>query len=367
MRARSTSALALIAAVGAVLTPTVAGAADNLVWDESFFPIPIVLENSGPVSDLGVEDQAEIIDRAVGQWNSVSCAAISMVYGGLWDPEGDDDAPRVLIRFVRPPERWPSGETTGYTAVSGLDTHDPTPGSFDIEVDLNAVDFEWADGVNDPELRVLDMESVVIHELGHVLGLPHLGCPDGGCTAAQSNSATMAERYLPDLGLRTLSLLDKVALCDKYWVPVSECGEDRQCGEGSECVAVTNAAHGETVSLCAEPVGELGDFCSGADYGLICRDRCVFLGNDRSEGYCSITCDRDQVCPSEWVCQDQATTSGPQLACVDLRAVPTPLPPGPSSDDGLCDVSGFGSASSPLTLAWFGMTVVMLAARRHDR
>jgi hypothetical protein len=312
-----------------------------------------------------MEDQEQILQRALNTWNGVPCAAVALTYGGRVSVEGSlADGERVDIGFVRPPERWPFGGSTGFTSVRGFDPSDPTPRGHRVDISLNGVDYFWDDGVNDPTLTVLDMESVVIHELGHVLGLPHAGCPDGFCSAGESNSSTMAERYLPDLGTRSLALLDKVALCEKYWVPVSECQADDDCGEASSCVSYTSETHGATVRLCAEPVGHEGDSCDGFDDGLICQDRCVFLLNDRSQGYCSVACMRDEECPDGgWRCEPQPGSTGPEFYCRDLHALPVLPAPPPREPD--CQIVGFDRRRGGSGLTLLAIALAAMVWRRH--
>jgi hypothetical protein len=146
----------------------------------------------------------------------------------------------------------------------------------DSDMELNAVDFVWADVVRDGgdltymERRLHDLQNVLTHEFGHLIGLDHncyvkdanpggrpndhLGTPVPNCSNAPASvrAATMfnsaAQR---DVSKRDLSDDDIQAVCEVYPVGAVEDEEDSDgCAVGREPVR-GRPAGGLTLTLFA--------------------------------------------------------------------------------------------------------------------
>ncbi|MEL6182739.1 MAG: matrixin family metalloprotease [Myxococcota bacterium] len=307
----------LSTAVVLVLTasvPHIAQAYDfnAVLWDRASSPLPLELHNA-PVSELTIEELEAIVEATVTAWNQVPCAWLKLRYAGLTD---DTIEPvtmrdnRQILEFVSDEERWVYGSMTAGAMLA--DVYDPpeTPERELPRVDIafNGIDFDWRiGGAGIRDVSVLDPESVLTHEVGHLLGLGHTPI---------SNAATMARAYLPDLGQRSLAFDDMAGLCAKYWTPGDGCTNDTDCPEGHTCQTFTEPDSGQQARLCSEPHGTWGDPCSSND--LRCEGYCLFTISDLSDGFCSDLCNPEaeqSPCPEGWSCQNIQTASNPLFFC----------------------------------------------------
>jgi hypothetical protein len=106
----------------------------------------------------------------------------------------------------------------------------------DVDMEVNAFGFRWADLVTHPDLAAMsihDLQNAVTHEMGHVIGLFHtcdldldpppliddMGqpAPDCGSASPEIMATTMFPSANPgDLGKRTLEADDTRAVCETY-------------------------------------------------------------------------------------------------------------------------------------------------------
>jgi hypothetical protein len=108
---------------------------------------------------------------------------------------------------------------------------------YDADVEVNLVDYQWADLVTDPELaNDMDLQNALTHELGHLIGLDHTcfdplssmtgvrpddndGQPVPDCATAtpEVQATTMFPSAMPgDTQKRTLAPDDLNAVCTIY-------------------------------------------------------------------------------------------------------------------------------------------------------
>lgn len=99
---------------------------------------------------------------------------------------------------------WPHRSSSHNVALTTT-TFDPETGElFDADIELNSADFDLTTG--DGEVAY-DLESVLVHEAGHFLGVGHTDVPD----------ATMLPAYAQgETSLRTLEPDDVAAICALY-------------------------------------------------------------------------------------------------------------------------------------------------------
>ena len=334
-------ATALLAAAALLLSaaPAAAFEFNAVLWSRDSSPLLIELHNAG-VDDLTISDLEAVVQNTIATWNAVPCSWLKLAYGGATDDMIEpvsmrDD--RQILEFITDEERWVYGSMTAGAMLA--DVYDPpeTPERELPRVDIafNGVDFGWEiGGAGIRDVSVLDPESVLTHEVGHLMGLSH---------TPVSNAATMAAAYLPDLGQQTLAFDDKSGMCAKYWTQGDECDDDGDCPDGQTCDTYTEPESGEQARLCAEQHGTWGDPCSGEE--LRCEGYCLFTVSDLSDGFCSDLCDHDgeeSGCPEGWACQNIQTMANPLYFC---RVDDSP-PPEPEPDVGDMDSSSDDTGST---------------------
>lgn len=284
---------------------------NTLEWPEERQPIPIHLHNND-AGDISVAQMEIIAQNAMEEWNRVPCSSIAVEYAGLTEDIVQPNENQVL-EWIDEPERWGGmgTMTAGATIINAY--RDPETREYQVlQVDIafNAVNFQWVEGgasLREPE--IVDPLAILVHEIGHFLGLGH--------TRADDPAATMVAAYIPDTNQKTLALDDKAGICSIYWVPEGECQSDDECREGEQCVDHTDAETGETVKLCAEQRGTYGDPCSGRD--LNCEGLCLFTSTDFSTGRCSTFCETDDDCPRCYRCENIQTEENPFQVCREQR------------------------------------------------
>lgn len=292
---------------------------NTIVWPEDRQPIEVGLHEH-TVNELSIEDLEAVVMASFEEWNRVPCSSIVLEYTGLTQERVQPNDTQVL-EWIDDPALWGGlgSMTAGATMIDSFRDLDTGELAYlHVDIAFNAVNFTWQVGgaANPANTGVIDPESVLTHEVGHLMGLGH---------TSDDASATMAAAYSPDLNQRSLGLDDKQGICDLYWAGEDECQGDADCREGELCVTWTSQVHGQEVKSCAEQRGDYGDDCNirdlrcdpcnlnGQDRG--CASLCLFTNGDRSEGYCTTRCEDDSDCPSCWECNNLQSVQVPFYTC----------------------------------------------------
>lgn len=160
--------------------------------------LPVRVRLDTPVPGISDGGRAAIL-RAISSWNARSCSSPLFVL-----TEEDDDASIEVISVV---DGWKYGPAiAAHTAVD----NDPYQGDIRhvvIEIDGRR---KWSQNA-DVAADALDLESILLHELGHSLGLDH----------SRNSEAIMRAGIKPGQTRRHLHEDDLSGICDviKYSHP----------------------------------------------------------------------------------------------------------------------------------------------------
>lgn len=281
-------------------------------WDE--LPLPYYV-NVASAPDFGDGSTAyDVVQKATEVWSGIGCAGVS--FERLGDTDGILEADgKNTIYWVT--DVWPFGADAAGATV-WIPTEEGAPKEVDLA--LNAVDFEWTVGGADATVSdVVDPSSVIAHELGHWLGLAH----------SADVHATMYQAMLPNAAQMTPSGDDALAICTLYPSGEPECQNAWDCGGGYDCTTTGDATY------CDELRDPIGSPCSKthlncADMCLIsffeCSTVCAYETADLSKGYCAPLCTGGLDCPPGWTCTPAPSVS--QDVCLKGGGVVEP----PDSD-----------------------------------
>ncbi|MGK0360066.1 MAG: hypothetical protein ACI9U2_002372 [Bradymonadia bacterium] len=230
------------------------------------------------------------LEGALATWTAVAGAEIVFIR----DPNGrDGDTPAVdginQIRFESdrlPPEIDPDSVLAWTSPVSVTCTGK----LIEADITFNAVSVRWdtADAS-----RLSDIETVALHEIGHLLGLDH----------SRQRDAVMFPTVQERLH-RDLHADDRAGVRALYGAAVGvSCVRDADC-QGDEVCQYTLQSDESVTPHCGHPVGDArpGQRCDADESP--CTSGCangLCFGDDT----CSAVCAQDRDCPAGWSCFEQ--------------------------------------------------------------
>ncbi len=274
------------------------------------------------VNGVPYQDIVDATQRAFANWTSTrvnSCqTSWDVVYGGSFNvPAGRQALGNNGTNNVI----WLTGSEYihGSTTLALTTTWVLKSGEIvDADMEMNG-NIQWDDTFdNVVSKQRYDYESVILHEVGHFLGLAH----------STPRAAVMFSDFLPGETRRSLTSTDNTDVCTMY--PGQSGGQGASCTAQSECAAgtVCEAAVGTNQKICTKDCTAAGQACpSGfscqpSTAGFACLpgadtpDLCKFCSNssDCSSGiclfddkngmrWCSSSCSTDGQCGAGYACQ----------------------------------------------------------------
>lgn len=281
-------------------------------------PIRIEIDPSPP-RGLDYALWRDLVSSSAEAWQIPGTTVrLDTFVGGTPPPRSGDGRSSVRAARVEWRELGLSADITGITDL--IYVQDPTTQQWRIveaDILLNDADYDWS--ASD---REVDIDSALVHELGHFLGMAHNCETDGGGGAPRCGSsddfadAVMFPLHQPG---RTVPGSDDVAGIEWMYgsaVPCEACATREICIDGAcvhECARV-GCATGE---LCTS-TGCVATDCGTCDAGpcvMLCDPEqrpdwgapCVSstdcsVGVCHPDGYCTRACADNAGCPDGWRC-----------------------------------------------------------------
>ncbi|MCB9544644.1 MAG: matrixin family metalloprotease [Myxococcales bacterium] len=273
-----------------------------LRWSQGY-PVPIHVHSAG-YSGLALADVRRALENSLATWTAVNNSTLVFVR----DAAGrDGDTPAMdgvnVIRFEErrlPPEIDPDSVLAWTSPVSVACT------GIILEADItfNAVSFRWATANN---ARANDIETVALHEVGHLLGLDH-----------SANRDAVMYPSVQERVRRTLQADDLAGVRAIY--PAARglsCTRDADCGGGEVCLYSIDS---EDVlgAFCGPPLGAAAPGARCVSDRGPCDAGCangLCFGNNQ----CSAVCATDRDCPNGWTCLAQDVGADAVRLCIDIQ------------------------------------------------
>jgi len=343
----------VIAIDGAPATPWTTYLTPASTWRSGDLPVSVAF--AGELAGIS-DDLRAVLDVSGRAWSVPSCtvarfvAADPRAFTGTEAENGKNDIVVHTTDWPAPLATGAAGHTILYTLGERI---------VEADIHLNAKDFAFAVGAVPGKI---DLQSILIHELGHVLGIGHSSDP----------RATMNAGLPSGIAARSLEKDDREAVCALYpaATPTSNTCATVPCPASFTCVGFTCEREGEPGVDGAECAAATEvRRCDGA--GDIARCIATSIGER-----CARPCDDDASCGVGLHCVAIAANDSvclPLAATVDAGVVadagPDAEPPTPTATttDG-CNCSAPARRSNPASLcAAVALGAFFVARRRSVR
>jgi hypothetical protein len=308
-----------------------------VAWDVATIELQFSAENS-PLSSSVLQDVAE---SSAAAWDEHDCDSPHLRIGVAKASSIEPADGRNTIAWV---DDWSMrGFDPSAPAQTELQFEKRGSGLWQIveaDIYLNAADFQWGESGSD---AAVELGPVLLHELGHVLGLLHPcgddapsipACGKDPAFDVVMNPAYSVERSMPvadDLaGICTLygqhvplctgdadcpaaRYCNSSGACVAGTAPeAAPCSGDRDCASGlcanevcalpcsssMDCPSQSTCSVEAEVGVCVSVLRPIGESCSQSEE--CASQKCVI--DQHGTGFCTLPCTMDDVCPQHWKC-----------------------------------------------------------------
>jgi len=169
--------------------------------------IPVRVEGGSQLRGISVGDVTHAASQALDTWTHAECAggtapSLAFRVEANEPPSDDDEVGASAVRFRD--RDWPHHDLNTNVALTTLTIDKATGHVLDADVELNSFAQPF---FSDGSLSKYDLQLVLLHEMGHVLGLGH----------SRAATAKMSAAYFePNHGLRWLAGDDERGVCSAY-------------------------------------------------------------------------------------------------------------------------------------------------------
>ncbi|MCK6508898.1 matrixin family metalloprotease [Myxococcota bacterium] len=260
-------------------------------WKRGKFPLTINLDKTGSVQ-IPFADIQSALSSSVAAWNGISGAIPQLL---KLAPVENTELPasydgKLVIKFINQKANWKFGEIELARTETYYNTRDGEMLDADISMnDWNTQGVPIGIGANDK----YDLQAILTHELGHVLGLWH----------SQVVTATMFASANPgETSKRQLTDDDRQGIRDLYPTQAA-CKDAETSGPDLVCY------NGRYTKRCA-PYQQVCKSCNTNDDCLGSKNFCIGLTDGNR---CGFDCSNGGVCPAGYNCTPIADPNNAQV------------------------------------------------------
>ena len=326
------------------------------------------------------------LEAVVETWSGVPCSGVVLRAEGR--QEHDAGGARNVVRFFS--DGFSEVGQSNVLATTGL-AYSEEGEILNAFVQVNAETIPWSLG-DGPESPRYDLRGVLLHEVGHALGLAHTPHPEATMFGAMPPRQTRAVQALHEDDVAGLCFLYPCRYeegCSGYWPrpdPATRSGAGlcATCAEDGECGGARDRCSPEGTCgrqchegwpcpagfVCAEPreAGQtsqcraLDRLCARREAALCqpCDDTTPCAAGTCQGGRCRLSCDDDVACPPGGRCVE--VEPGAPVCVVEAGYCPAPEPPRPPSAGAGC---GCAAQQGVGGLAWYWALLLVTVRRRR--